>query len=507
MNVMEKHSWNLIPSLILLGCAFFLVPQVTLGAVGDGWLRDYDKALVQAKAENKKILILFASSNLPVPLSIPALESQEFKDYAKQNMVLFFADLGTTTPAQLFAYFKLQEQFKIKVMPAILFLDSGGNEILQDVDGKKVSTRFESDTLIPQNPKTFLNVVHQKFGEPIVDTNEGWLRDYDKAVEQSQKENKKLLILFTGSDWCSWSIKFESEVQQKQEFKDYAKKNLVLLYVNFPRLLTETAAMKAYEEKLQDQFKPNGYPTIIMLSPSGTELFRVSGYIEEGLPGYMKEFEAATLVDDLMAAAAAPPDYQQIKLLLTGGMEKCEKTELILHYLYLAHDILKDVDESKVRRALSDKRQPHPATFPMTQENIKALTEELKSLRDHLPILSSDQAAEEAQWSRSATKTTLIFPAATSVPPPASDDTATTSNTPVAQPTPVSDIKVFTLKSGKKIIGTIDQTQIMEGITFVNVSINGEPPRIKTISEDQIASVTDATPATLNPAPEAPAGK
>ena len=62
----------------------------------------------------------------------------------------------------------------------------------------------------------------------------GWTLDIDAALKQAKAENKKVLLLFTGSDWCGWCIKLKREVLEKNEFKKFAKKNLVLVYFDFP---------------------------------------------------------------------------------------------------------------------------------------------------------------------------------------------------------------------------------------------------------------------------------
>ena len=36
---------------------------------------------------------------------------------------------------------------------------------------------------------------------------EQWQTDYSAALEQAGKENKMVLLDFTGSDWCGWCIK------------------------------------------------------------------------------------------------------------------------------------------------------------------------------------------------------------------------------------------------------------------------------------------------------------
>jgi hypothetical protein len=49
-----------------------------------------------------------------------------------------------------------------------------------------------------------------------------WLTDYQLALQQAKAGNKKLLLDFTGSDWCHWCMKTEEDVFSKREFTDYA---------------------------------------------------------------------------------------------------------------------------------------------------------------------------------------------------------------------------------------------------------------------------------------------
>ena len=39
-----------------------------------------------------------------------------------------------------------------------------------------------------------------------------WHTDMEKAIAIATKENKKMLLFFTGSDWCGWCKKLQNEV-------------------------------------------------------------------------------------------------------------------------------------------------------------------------------------------------------------------------------------------------------------------------------------------------------
>jgi len=119
---------------------------------------------------------------------------------------------------------------------------------------------------------------------------EEWLTDYKAALQQAEKENKMLLMDFTGSDWCGWCIKLDKEVFSKSEFKDYAKKNLVLLKLDFPRSKPQTAEIKKQNEELSRTFRIGGYPTIIVLDSKGKQIGQL-GYKEGGPAVFLAELD------------------------------------------------------------------------------------------------------------------------------------------------------------------------------------------------------------------------
>ena len=98
-----------------------------------------------------------------------------------------------------------------------------------------------------------------------------WQTDLAKAQAQAKTENKQILIDFTGSDWCGWCIKLDKEVFSQKEFEEYAKKNLNLLEIDFPRKKQLSAELKAQNEALAKKYNIEGFPTIIVLNPDGTK--------------------------------------------------------------------------------------------------------------------------------------------------------------------------------------------------------------------------------------------
>ncbi|MGA0134200.1 MAG: thioredoxin family protein [Opitutales bacterium] len=110
---------------------------------------------------------------------------------------------------------------------------------------------------------------------------EGWLTDLDEAKKVAAKEQKAILVDFTGSDWCGWCIRLREEVFDKPEFKE-ASKHFVLVELDFPRKKQLPAGQKEKNEALARKFDVRGFPTILLMNASG-EPFAKTGY-EPGGP-------------------------------------------------------------------------------------------------------------------------------------------------------------------------------------------------------------------------------
>lgn len=106
----------------------------------------------------------------------------------------------------------------------------------------------------------------------------GWEDNYAKALEEARKDGKLVLLDFTGSDWCGWCIKLDEEVFSKSDFKKFAKDNLVLVELDYPRGKALPKATKEQNARLKSEFKVSGYPTIVLVDADGKEQTRWVGY-------------------------------------------------------------------------------------------------------------------------------------------------------------------------------------------------------------------------------------
>lgn len=102
-----------------------------------------------------------------------------------------------------------------------------------------------------------------------------WLSDHGAATLRRAAENKPVLMLFTGSDWCPACQNLQSNVFLKPEFTSYADANLILLEVDFPKKRPVPTKEKQARESLANSYRITSYPTMILLDTKGQEAIRI----------------------------------------------------------------------------------------------------------------------------------------------------------------------------------------------------------------------------------------
>ncbi|OEK00893.1 hypothetical protein BFP97_04930 [Roseivirga sp. 4D4] len=139
-----------------------------------------------------------------------------------------------------------------------------------------------------KNLLTVLSLILLPFSDSV-----DWTFDFEAAKASAATSKKTVLVVFSGSDWCKPCIQLHKELFESDEFKAYAKDNLVLVKADFPyrkknRLSKEQTK---HNEKLASQYNPNGeFPLAVFTGASGKALGSF-GFDKTKRPeDYIKEF-------------------------------------------------------------------------------------------------------------------------------------------------------------------------------------------------------------------------
>ncbi len=117
--------------------------------------------------------------------------------------------------------------------------------------------------------------------------NINWQNNIEEALQKAGKTNKHVFVFFTGSDWCSWCDKLNSEVFDYQVFKDYVQENMVMVKLDYPRGNILSKEQQNYNSAKQVQYNIPGFPSVIILDSAGKVIIQ-TGYREGGADQYVK---------------------------------------------------------------------------------------------------------------------------------------------------------------------------------------------------------------------------
>jgi len=121
-----------------------------------------------------------------------------------------------------------------------------------------------------------------------------WSTNIDEAKAQATAENKTIVLVFSGSDWCAPCIKLDKNVWQSEEFKAYAAEKLVLVRADFPKkkanILPE--ALQNSNKALAEKYNQEGYfPLVVVLNAQGKVIAK-KGYENQNAAKYVAELQA-----------------------------------------------------------------------------------------------------------------------------------------------------------------------------------------------------------------------
>jgi thiol-disulfide isomerase/thioredoxin len=137
---------------------------------------------------------------------------------------------------------------------------------------------------------------------------EKWITSFEEAKAKAQKENKDILVNFTGSDWCTWCIRLAQEVFSQPGFAEYAKDKYILVEADFPMSPQgQPAAIDPQHQQLADTYEFQGFPTILLFDKQGRP-FAQTGYQPGGPQAYnahLEEFRLARVDRDTSLITAA----------------------------------------------------------------------------------------------------------------------------------------------------------------------------------------------------------
>ena len=106
---------------------------------------------------------------------------------------------------------------------------------------------------------------------------------WTETQQLAKEEDRKVLLVFSGSDWCRGCILFDQQVLQDEVFQDFATENLAFYKADFPRKNKNkpTPEVIRQNEQLIIKYNPNGmFPYVLLLDENEQVLLEAEGNID-----------------------------------------------------------------------------------------------------------------------------------------------------------------------------------------------------------------------------------
>jgi thioredoxin-related protein len=108
-----------------------------------------------------------------------------------------------------------------------------------------------------------------------------WHYNLDEARQIAKKENRHILLNFSGSDWCGPCIRMRKEIFDATEFQKMADSELVLVNADFPRMKKNrlAAGQQEINNRMAEQYNIKGkFPFTVLLDADGKVLKEWDGF-------------------------------------------------------------------------------------------------------------------------------------------------------------------------------------------------------------------------------------
>lgn len=287
------------------------------GAEVGVWTQDYDAAKKLAKEKKLPLFVTFTGSDWCGWCQLMeknVFSSSSWEKWAKKNIVLVWLDFPSNKDLVPEKYVErnkqLASEFGVRGFPTYIILDSEGKERLGKMGASREATPKafieELEEILSAKPAAIENAVSEPTAPskapavqegPTVDGAEVgvWTHDYDAAKKLAKEKKLPLFINFTGSDWCYWCKLMDKSVFSTAKWQEWAKKNIVLVWIDFPSPKNKGLVPQKYvarNEKLQNSFGVEGYPTYIILDSDGETKKGTMGASRNANPEtFIKELE------------------------------------------------------------------------------------------------------------------------------------------------------------------------------------------------------------------------
>ncbi|MER3317774.1 thioredoxin family protein [Flagellimonas lutimaris] len=113
-----------------------------------------------------------------------------------------------------------------------------------------------------------------------------WQDSFDDALTKAAGEDKPIVLVFSGSDWCAPCIRLKRHVFDSDEFKTYAAAHYVMYDADFPRKKKNQLSQEKLNinKSLAEKYNPRGYFPLVVVMDKNQNVLGTTGFVARTSP-------------------------------------------------------------------------------------------------------------------------------------------------------------------------------------------------------------------------------
>ncbi len=118
-----------------------------------------------------------------------------------------------------------------------------------------------------------------------------WQTDLEAAQQLSLEQDRNIVIVFQGSDWCAPCMKLEREIWNTETFQTFANDNLIMVKADFPKR-KKNRLDKVQQEKnnaLAEKYNTEGIFPLVVVLDKNKKILGKTGYEKVSPEEYIKK--------------------------------------------------------------------------------------------------------------------------------------------------------------------------------------------------------------------------
>ena len=113
-----------------------------------------------------------------------------------------------------------------------------------------------------------------------------WEDSFNSALSKANTEDKPIVLVFSGSDWCGPCIRFKKKILDSEEFVGFASNNYVLYNADFPKKKKNTLSQEKLDANkgLAEKYNPKGHFPLVVVLDKNESILGKTGFDKRKSP-------------------------------------------------------------------------------------------------------------------------------------------------------------------------------------------------------------------------------